>query len=66
MTLSAGVRPLGCSKSSFRYHLNLNPKYQENKPSWKLNNKGYLIDNINCKYKNQNHYFEVSSSGENH
>ena len=46
----------------FQDVLRCNSKYPEKLASWKQNNKEYLIYNIKCKYKNWNHYFEVSSS----
>ena len=49
MTLTAGVRPLGCSKSTVRYDLILNIRKTS---SLVLDNDGYLIDNIRCKYEN--------------
>ena len=62
MTLSAGVPPFGCSKTSVRYDLIINIQKTSPVGCWMLM-EIWLI--IKCKYKNWNHYFEVSSSDEN-
>ena len=49
MTLSAGVPPLGSSKTSVKYDLILN--IRKNKPSLVFNDNEYMVDNIKCKYK---------------
>ena len=61
LTLNSGLPPPGCYKTSIRYDLNVN--IRKTSPV-QFNDKIYLIDDIKCKYKNLNHYFEVPSSDE--